>query len=323
MLSYPDFLEKQFVIISSDEFKELILKNDNLAIYKDGVLVNQTSCYKIFCIFVSWDCTITTKLVNKLLEFWISIYFLSINLKPKFIIWNQLEWNFLLRQKQYSFDKDLELSQIIIKNKIQNQLELLKDIRNKSIELKDWVNKMKELINKVDILWNIDSLRWIEWNASKLFFGLYFDEIWWYKRLPRTKVDIINLLMDIWYTFIYNFIESNLNLYGFDIYKWFYHQLFFERKSLVCDLVEPFRCIIDRQIKKIYNLWQINEKDFKFMKWEYSINFERRNYYIKLLMEPILNNKEKIFNYVKSYYKAIIKDDIWLMDKFYLNNIDK
>jgi hypothetical protein len=53
MLSYPDFLEKQFVIISSDEFKELILKNDNLAIYKDGVLVNQTSCYKIFCIFVS------------------------------------------------------------------------------------------------------------------------------------------------------------------------------------------------------------------------------------------------------------------------------
>lgn len=72
--------------------------------------------------------------------------------------------------------------------------------------------------------------------------------------MPRTRADIPNLLMDIGYTFIYNFVEANLNLYGFDIYKGFYHQLFFERKSLVCDLVEPFRCLIDKQIRKMYNL---------------------------------------------------------------------
>lgn len=323
MLSYPDFLEKQFIIIGSDEFKQLAVKNDNLAVYKDWVLINQISCYKIFCIFVIWDCTITTKLVNKLLEFAISIYFLTSNLKPKFIIWNQLEWNFLLRQKQYSFDKDLQISRIIIKNKISNQLELLKNIRDKDLELKDGINRIKELIDKVDMTWNINSLRWLEWNSSKLFFKLYFDEIWWYKRLPRTKIDIINLLMDIWYTFLYNFIESNLNLYGFDIYRWFYHQLFFERKSLVCDLIEPFRVIIDKQIKKIYNLWQINNKDFKLIKWEYVINFEKRNYYIKLLMTPILENKEKIFNYVKSYYKGIIKNNIWLIEQFYINDIEK
>jgi len=89
--------------------------------------------------------------------------------------------------------------------------------------------------------------------------------------MPRTRNDIINFLMDIGYSFLYNFIEANLCLYGFDVYKGVYHKLFYERKSLACDLVEPFRCIIDKKIRKMHNLGQINEQDFKFKNGEYTI----------------------------------------------------
>lgn len=96
-----------------------------------------------------------------------------------------------------------------------------------------------------------------------------------------------------------------------------YHTLFFERKSLVCDLVEPFRCLIDRQIRKIYNLGQINEKDFIFKNQEYNIHRDHRQKYIKLLLDPILKHKKAIFQYVKSYYRSIMSDDTTI-DHFYI-----
>lgn len=318
MLSVQDFMEKQIVIVSCDELKEMILKNENLAVYKDGKIVHQISVFKVFCVFVMWECTITTKLVSKLLDFGISVYFLSINLKPKFLIGNQLEWNYILRQKQYAFGDEVVLSQLVVKNKMTNQMNLLKEIREKDDQMHQAIESMKELIDKVDLAKNVDSLRWLEWNCGKLFFTNYFKVINRRKRMPRTRADIPNLLMDIGYTFIYNFVEANLNLYGFDIYKGFYHQLFFERKSLVCDLVEPFRCLIDKQIRKMYNLWQVKDKDFKLIKGEYTLDWDSRNYYLKILISPILENKETIFAYVKNYYRAIIKGNIELIEPFYI-----
>lgn len=318
MLSAQDFMEKQIVIISCDELKDLNLKNENLAVHKDWKIVHQISVFKIFCIFVMGECTITTKLVSKLLDFGIWVYFLSINLKPKFLIGSQLEWNYILRHKQYNFGNEVALSQLVVKNKMTNQMNLLKEIRDKDEEMQQAIKSMKELIDKVDSVKNIDSLRWLEWNCGKLFFTNYFKVIKRRKRMPRTRADIPNLLMDIGYTFIYNFVEANLNLYGFDIYKGFYHQLFFERKSLVCDLVEPFRCLIDRQIRKMYNLWQVKEKDFKLIKGEYNLEWDNRNYYLKILISPIIENKESMFAYVKNYYRAIIKENIDLIEPFYI-----
>ena len=72
--------------------------------------------------------------------------------------------------------------------------------------------------------------------------------------------------MDIGYTQIFNFIDSILRLYGFDTYKGVYHKLFFARKSLACDIEEPFRSIIDKALLKAHNLNQINPDDFVFEK---------------------------------------------------------
>ena len=127
--------------------------------------------------------------------------------------------------------------------------------------------------------------------------------------MPRTKVDEINILLDIGYTFLFNFIVALLLLYGFDTYKGVYHTLFFQRKSLSCDIMEPFRSIIDRQISKSFNLKQIDFADFKKTKdGSYFLSYDKQNKYLRFFSEAIMEQKEEIFVFVREYYYFIMKD---------------
>lgn len=303
MLSAPDFLEKQLVVITSEQVKDLMLRNDNLLIKENDKIVNQISCFKIFCIFIVGEYTISSKLIDRLAKYQICLFCLGYNLKPKCMIGDALQGNYLLREKQYWQLPELEIAKKIIKNKVQNQFSLLQEIRNKSDSFKENQLHIKEILPKIDEVSADDSLRGLEGNVSKLFFASYFEEMKRYKRMPRTRNDIINFLLDIGYSFLYNFVEANLCLYGFDVYKWVYHKLFYERKSLACDLVEPFRCIIDRKIRKMHNLGQINEKDFKFKNGEYTIERENQKKYIQYFLSALLEQKMTIFAYIKDYYR--------------------
>lgn len=322
MLSRPDFLEKQIVVVSCFQQKDISLKNDNLIIKQWEKIVNKISCYKIFCIFVIGEFTITTKLVNRLLKYQIALYSLDSLLRPQFVIWNELEWNYLLREKQYEQGDNIQIARKIVENKVNNQLTLLKSLRNKDEKLKQSIKDFVSLIEKIREAKDDETLRGLEWTASKIFFNHYFKVLKRYKRMPRTRADIPNFLLDIGYTYIYWFVEANLSLYWFDIYRGVYHKLFYERKSLVCDLVEPFRCIIDRAIRKIYNLNQVNEKDFKFKNQEYWIDREKRKKYTQLFLEQILLYKEEIFLYIKGYYRFVMNSEKNKFPEFYIHKKD-
>lgn len=51
--------------------------------------------------------------------------------------------------------------------------------------------------------------------------------------------------------------KNNKNvLHAMDVYCGVLHTMFYMRKSLVCDVMEPFRVIVDEQVKKSLNLGQ-------------------------------------------------------------------
>ena len=79
------------------------------------------------------------------------------------------------------------------------------------------------------------------------------------------------------------------------------------RKSLVCDLVEPFRSLIDMQVRKSVNLKQCQPDDFVNRNGAYILKWENNGKYIGFLMQPILQKKVEIFMYVQSYYRAFMK----------------
>ena len=75
-----------------------------------------------------------------------------------------------------------------------------------------------------------------------------------------------------------------------------------------CDMVEPFRFLIDIAVKKAYNLKQIKEEDFLIINHQYKLKWEKSPDYISFLMKPIIENKESIFKYIQQYYRCFMKD---------------
>ncbi len=149
-----------------------------------------------------------------------------------------------------------------------------------------------------------ESLLGIEGNVAKKYFKQVFNEQKWYRRAPTTKEDIPNMLLDIGYTFLFNFCDSLLRLFGFDTYKGFYHKLYFQRKSLSCDIMEPLRIIIDKALLRAYSLNRIDEKDFKFKNGSFQFkNWEVQKKYLGIFSNAIMKNKDEIYQYILDWYR--------------------
>lgn len=309
MLSLNDFREKQIIFIKNSKDNETKIKfnNDNVVYVKDDKVVDQLSCYKVLAIFIIGDTSFTTVFIKKAIEFGISIFLMKQNFETYATIESRAEGNYLLRNKQYKADNEIYIAKKLVENKLFNQVNLM--LKEKYLDKQGGENKKNEIADKIKNVQNEKELLGIEGNFTKFFFGIYFEELKWYKRMPRAKIDEYNLLMDIGYTFLFNYVDSLLRLYGFDVYKGCYHKLFFKRKSLSCDIMEPFRCVIDKQLLKSFRLKQINKKDFKFVNGQYSLDYDKSRKYAEIFLEGILRHKEDIFNYVYDFYRFVMDDN--------------
>ncbi|NDK07887.1 type V CRISPR-associated endonuclease Cas1 [Candidatus Gracilibacteria bacterium] len=309
MLQFPDFDEKQILFIETFDTKNINFENDNLVIKEQNVIKTKVSLHKIFAIFLIGETTITSVLIRKFMDFGITVVLMKKNLLPYLVIGNETEGNFILRKKQYEKTEEemLEIAKEIVLLKTRNQLNLLKNIRDKSEVLKKEIEKTKEIIAKIPRTTNYESLLGYEGNVSKIYFSSYFREIGWYRRAPRTKCDVKNLLLDIGYTYLFHFIEALLRLYGFDNYYGVYHRTWYQRKSLALDLMEPFRVIIDRALLKAYNLKQVNENDFHLENGQYVLDWKLSKKYTSIFLKEIMGNKDEMFYFIKDYYKFFMK----------------
>lgn len=300
MISPNDFKEKKIVVIDgfNQSINDIKFNNGNIRLYKNGKYIDQITCFSVISLLIIGEATLTTKIIENCRKYGISIFFLNRSLKFYAEIMSKADGNFVLRQKQYSLSqsKSLEISKLIVKNKIDNQFKL--------------INKKNKSLEKIDSCNNFDELLGIEGNSANIYFQSLFKEIGWYRRAPQTREDIPNLLLDIGYSFLFNYVDSILKLFGFDTYKGIYHQLFFQRKSLSCDIMEPMRIIIDKQLIKSYHLKQINEKEFIFRNGSYEFKkYEYSKKYRNIFLDVISSQKENIYKYIYGFYRYMMNDE--------------
>ncbi len=309
MMSTRDFEFRQIAFVFTEKGEKISFKNDNIVILdKDGKIKHQSTCYRLFLLFICGDFCITTGLLDRSKKFGFSIVLMTSNLRVNTILPSKAEGNVLLRKKQYMYDKN-NLGAHVISNKIQNQNYLLKKIRHKSEELKEVIKKLEENQNAVlDKNLSVQEIMGIEGVSAKLYFQNLFLAHDWKGRKPRTKIDIINTLLDMGYTILFNIVNALLEMYGFDVYVGILHTQFFQRKSLVCDLEEPFRPIIDAALIKALNLKQIDEKDFWKNQEQYILPWKKSAPYVEMFIKAILEYKNEIFIYFQSYYRAFMRD---------------
>jgi CRISPR-associated endonuclease Cas1 len=312
MFTNKDIEFRSIFVINCIEKRNLRVSNGELLLEeeKDSVKTTLTKMpfQKILALFVVGHITITTALIDKCKKYNVTLIVVKPNLRPIFYWSNMAEANYLLKEKQYKFDKNnISIAKVIVENKIKNQLKLLERTRKCDEYTKVAIQICKEALSEIENIADYYQLMGTEGFAAKHFFQAYFQQYNWKKRMPRVKTDFINATLDIGYTILFNYIECFVRMFGFDTYVGIYHRLWFKRKSLICDLMEPFRCIIENTLRNALNRKQCKESDFNIVKNEYILKRENNIVYQQLFFNALIEHKQEVFKYIQKYYRAFMQ----------------
>ncbi|MGI6394221.1 MAG: type V CRISPR-associated endonuclease Cas1 [bacterium] len=309
MFTHKDIENKTIFVINGTENQKLQVKSGYLHLLdtSENKTVTKFPFPKILFLIVIGHTSITTALIERCNKYKVPIVVMKPNFRSVYYFGNFAEANFLLRRHQCLQPKfRIDLAQHFVKNKFVNQLGLLEKTRKKDELTVSAQNYLKSAVEVSGNSESITELMTLEGRVAKLFFKAYFSEFDWHGRKPRVKIDPYNSSLDIGYTFLFNFIENMCRLFGFDLYVGVYHQLWFKRKSLVCDFMEPFRCIIDHTMRKAFNYGTFQEKDFVKRNNAYYLKYSMNSKYTKEFYTTIIGRKMEIFIYIQRYYRAFM-----------------
>ena len=215
-------------------------------------------------------------LMGKCVEKCIPINFVSPQGKFLAKVCGETKGNVFLRVQQIDIFRENGL--IISKNtmaaKFSNTRQVIKRTLHDNTELRDdyeLQHVMDTLLSKTNDVFSAETLEeviGIEGNCAKLYFSI-FDKLITNKnfkfecRSKRPPLDPINAMLSFIYTLATNEFAASLETVGLDSYIGFCHSLRSGRNSLACDLVEEFRCMIERFVITLVNLKIITYKDFE------------------------------------------------------------
>ena len=312
MHSHKDIENKSVFLINGTQNQVFKVQNGFLAIINSETkkTITKLPFPKMLCIMIIGHTRITTSFIEHANKHGVPLVVMKPNFKTVYFCGTMTEGNYLLRQTQHFWNKkDLSIAKKLVINKIENCDKLLDKTKRKSFTIDKFKNSLNTSIEYINQCETLYQLMAAEGRMASYFFSAYYENYNWQKRIPRAKIDFINATLDIGYTFLFNYIEANCRLFGFDLYVGVLHQLWFQRKSLVCDLQEPFRCIIDNCVYNALQKETISEEDYRLFKGSFYIKPEARNKITKLFYEAIIIYKMSIYKYIQAYYRSFMKND--------------
>lgn len=309
MFTHKDIQYRAIFIINCLEEKGLRVSNGELLLEQGGKTLTKIPFQKVLFLFIIGHATITTPLIDNCKKFNVALVVVKPTLRPVFYWANSADGNFLLRQKQYEYPKgDICVAKSLVKNKITNQKILLQKTRKTDIRTRGAILLCDSILDRIDKIKEYDELLSSEGIVAKSYFSAYFFDFDWHGRKPRVKCDYINVTLDIGYTMLFNFVECFTRMFGFDIYVGVYHRLWFKRKSLICDLMEPFRCIVDHTVRNALSKKQCKKSDFEIYKGIYYLKHDKSQFYHKMFCDAIISYKSEIYIYIQAYYRSFMRN---------------
>ena len=313
MFTHKDIQYRTIFVIDCIKERNLRVRNGELLLEEEMEESDKTKTLtklpfqKILALFVVGNITITTPLIEKCHKYGVALIVVKPSFRPVFFWANSAEANYILHQRQYSLPKeDISIAKIIVRNKIMNQIAALRNTRRKDQNTLDALKAMEISQSFITNICDYNSLMGIEGAAAKVYFKAFYQDHEWHQRRPRAKCDALNATLDIGYTMLFNFVECFLRMFGFDLYVGVYHRMWFKRKSLVCDIMEPMRPIIDKAARTAWNRKQFSSKDFSIQKGEYILKRERNGEYCHVFFDAMIPYKTEVFKYVQSYYRCFM-----------------
>ena len=183
-------------------------------------------------------------------------------------------------------EKDL-VWQAIVKNKILNQALLLKKIKSKQHDL------ITSYIKEVTIGDKTNR----EGHAAKVYFNSLFG-----KSFVRGNNDKINASLNYGYAILLSTVSKEIVNNGYLTQLGIHHKNEFNPYNLACDLMEPFRIIIDSFV--YYNKDKELDSNFKLdiiNIFNNTYTFNNKKYTLKDIIGLYVKNTLDIFNNNKEY----------------------
>ena len=192
---------------------------------------------------------------------------------------------------QMSWTEELkgEIWTRIVKEKIRKQADFLLDLQKEEEDLlRIYIDEMeyRDATNR-------------EGHAAKVYFNALFG-----KDFTRNDDNSINVALNYGYSLILSTINREIVANGYLTQLGFFHDNMFNQFNLSCDLMEPFRILVDRYVYSSgFTAFSVEEKHkmVEILQQEIGINNTRQ----------VLTNGIKI--YVRSIFDAINEKDLSLI----------
>lgn len=239
------------------------------------------SVKKIERILVSTSAKITTDAIILAIENEIDLIFNDKNGHPIGRVWSSKLGSIVtIRRKQLKLIESKEgyiLGRNLIKEKIENQMSLLKKLKlNRKMEKINIINEAVSLIEKglaqIDDLEysNMNDARWyiegIEGYCSRIYFRTLGDLIpiayKFTSRSRRPAKDEFNAMLNYSYGILYSLVERACINAGIDPYIGIIHTDNYNKKSMIFDLIEPYRAYIDEIVFRLFSTRKIKSSMF-------------------------------------------------------------
>lgn len=193
------------------------------------------------------------------------------------------------------------LSRQIVKSKIESQIKFLKSTENPKIIPS--IEKLETHLNNLE-----ENILHSEAVTSRIYFGAFaklIDERFEFSKRNSFKVrkynatDVINALLNYGYSILASEISKFIHGIGLDPYYGFYHKNHTSFQSLVYDMMEPFRWLVECAV------WQLSnaKSKFRISKKQYShtrkgtvvLEYDLIKSFLELLERTF--QKERRYNY--------------------------
>ena len=305
---------------------QLFLKSYGTYLHKVGELFEmkiderkqRISPKRISSIIVANAAQITTDAIQLAMEYNIDIVFVDQYGDPYGRIWYpKLGSTKYIRRKLleiYDRDEGLEAVKIWIGRKIQNQISFLKQLVKKRQESPSRVHKLiDEMIGQRKKLTHITgiieerrfNLLGTEGNVSRLYFEaiskLLPRKYKFLGRSYRPARDHFNAVLNYGYGMLYSKVEKALIIAGLDPFIGILHTDNYNKKSLVFDMIEPFRNLVERPIFYMFSRRKIKDDYFKVEQQGFILNDDGKQYVVPIILEEF----DKIVRYRNRNLKQI------------------
>jgi len=253
------------------------------------------AAHKVSSIFLQKGMAISTDAIFLALKNNIDIVILDYNGFPCARIWHgKLGSTTKIRKKQLEASLNEQAvfwTKKWVMQKIQNQIDLLKDLKKNRAAKSEYMQQKIDNINKLnkklgDLKANKisdieEQIRGLEGTAGRIYFetlnNIFPKQYQFNGRSSRPAKDPFNAFLNYSYGILYSKIEKSLIIAGLDPYIGFLHRDDYNQKSLVFDYIEPYRTYADKVVFQLFSAKKINKKHTDKITNGFTLNSEGKS----------------------------------------------